>query len=304
MATRLTVLTVASALVLGTVWTGTVASAQTAATVQKPAPAAAQKPAAPAAQAQPQPAAPRPGLMAGAGRGPMGPGAGAMGQGMGQRMGQGRAWTGPRMDGLVRRITARVERSLERRWRQRGMGRMGQFDRRGRGQASGQMDPRMGQGGPGMGRGMGRGMGQGGPGMGPGAGPMRPGAGPRGGGLAGILGRLDLTQAQRDQVKAFGDQHQKDATPIREKIQAAQQKLNEAMGAPVPDEAAVRAAGGALSTAQVDMFALQARHQAQIMKVLTPEQQQQASQWLKQQRPGAPAGPPRGPARGPGRGGQ
>jgi protein CpxP len=144
----------------------------------------------------------------------------------------------------------------------------------------------MGQG-QGMGREqmMGRGMG-----MGMGVGPMRQGRMSgrqqmarrppnRAAGMAGMMRRLNLTQPQKDQLKLFSDQRKKDITANRDKLQPARQKLRDAMAAPIPDEAAVRAAGLAMATAQADQMALQARSRAQLMKVLTPEQQQQYRQF-------------------------
>ncbi len=149
--------------------------------------------------------------------------------------------------------------------------------------------------GPGMGRGQGMGGGQGlgrgqmmGRGMG--FGQMQPGRmfgrqqmarrpPMRAQGVAGLMRRLNLTQAQKDQLKLFRDQRQKDMTATRDKLQPARQKLRDAMGAQIPDEAAVRAAGLAMATAQADQMALQARYRAQLMKVLTPEQQQQFRQF-------------------------
>lgn len=101
----------------------------------------------------------------------------------------------------------------------------------------------------------------------------------RGAGMAGAMRRLNLTQAQKDQLKAGREQVQKEMTASRDKLQAARQKLRDAMSAQVPDEAAVRAAGLAMATAQADRLALQARSRAQLMKVLTLEQQQQLQQF-------------------------
>ena len=108
-----------------------------------------------------------------------------------------------------------------------------------------------------MGRGQGRGMG-----MGP---QGQPGAGPTAG--------LNLTEAQRDQVRTLREAQRKDAQALREKMRAARQQLQQAMRADIPDEAAVRSAAGAVAALQADQAALQARARAQMMKVLTPEQQ-------------------------------
>jgi len=150
----------------------------------------------------------------------------------------------------------------------------------------GGMGPGMGQGmgpgmGPRMGPRMGPGMGQGmGWGMGQGFGAPMGNRGMRGQLMWRGMARLNLTQAQKDQMKAFRDLQQKDAQAVRERMEGARQKLQEAMKADVPDEAAVTAAAGAMATAQSEQIVLHARAKAQLMKVLTPEQQTQ----LKQER--------------------
>jgi protein CpxP len=108
----------------------------------------------------------------------------------------------------------------------------------------------------------------GGPGRGRGM-----GMGPQGMAGGGPLARLDLTQAQRDQVRALRDQQLKDTQALGEKMRAARQKMREAMRADLPDEAAVRSAAGAVAALQADRAALRARARSQFMKVLTPEQQ-------------------------------
>ena len=142
----------------------------------------------------------------------------------------------------------------------------------------------------GMGRGMGQGMGQGmgsgmGPGMGQGMGSgmrqPRPMAGmmgnPRARGrlVQRRMAQLNLTQAQKDQMKALREQQQNDTQAVRERMKTARQKLQETMEADIPDEAAVKIAAGALATVQAEQFALRARAKAQTTKLLTPEQQKQ-----------------------------
>jgi Spy/CpxP family protein refolding chaperone len=90
-----------------------------------------------------------------------------------------------------------------------------------------------------------------------------------------IVRQLNLTQAQKDQMKAFRGQQKKDAQAIRDRMRPARQKLQETMTAEIPDEAAVRAAAGAFAAVRGDQIALQVRARAQMMKMLTPEQQKQ-----------------------------
>jgi Spy/CpxP family protein refolding chaperone len=97
----------------------------------------------------------------------------------------------------------------------------------------------------------------------------------QGTGPGGLMARLNLTQAQKDQLKAFHDQQLKDRQALREKMRDARQKLRDAMRADVPDENAVRTAAGAVAALQADQAALRARAKGQLMKALTPEQQAQ-----------------------------
>lgn len=84
---------------------------------------------------------------------------------------------------------------------------------------------------------------------------------------------LNLTDAQRDQIRTLREAQRQDAQALREKVRAARQQLQQARRADVPDEAAVRAAAAAVGALQADQAALQARSRAQFMNVLTPEQQ-------------------------------
>jgi Spy/CpxP family protein refolding chaperone len=106
----------------------------------------------------------------------------------------------------------------------------------------------------------------------------RVGLGPQGQPAAGAAARLNLTQAQRDQITALREAQRTDWQDLREKMRTARQQLQQAMRADIPDEAAVRSAAGAMAALQADQAALQARARSQFMKVLTPEQQAQMSQ--------------------------
>jgi protein CpxP len=105
--------------------------------------------------------------------------------------------------------------------------------------------------------------------------------GPRGAGLP--LGALNLTDAQREQVKTVMQQH-------RNEMQAARKQLGDAFDAqrkavetiPV-NEGLIRSTSQTLATAQADLAVLRARVHSEIWSVLTPEQQAKAKE-LKSQR--------------------
>ena len=92
------------------------------------------------------------------------------------------------------------------------------------------------------------------------------------------LSGLNLTETQRDQIRTLRDAQRKDSQALREKMRTARRQLREAMGADVPDEAAVRSAAGAVAALRADQAALQARARSQFMEALTPEQQARMKQ--------------------------
>ena len=217
-------------------------------------------PAAPAPQAQPPQGVPQgPPPRPPQGPPPQGPPPAGMGRGMGPGMGQG--------PGMGRGMGQGMSPDMA--WRQ-GMARgmmMGRAMAMGRGMnANRGMAMRRGMG-ANRGMAMRRGMGAQGRKM-----PNRrpPGALPQR-----AIRQLNLTQAQQDQLTSFRDQQQKDGPALRDRMRTARQQLQTAMRADVPDEAAVKAASGAVASVQADQALQQARAKAQLMKVLTPEQQQQ-----------------------------
>lgn len=119
-------------------------------------------------------------------------------------------------------------------------------------------------------RGWGRGM----PGMRHG-GPMMDGPG-RDGGL--LLRQLDLTDAQRDQIRAINEAHRDEARALGEKARAAREAMRHAMRAETVDESAIRAASAATAEVQAERALLGARIRAEINQVLTPEQREKAKQ--------------------------
>ena len=123
--------------------------------------------------------------------------------------------------------------------------------------------------GPGpMGRGM---MGPGGPGFRGGPG------GPFGmGGFA--LRGLDLTDAQRDQVKAIMESHRDEQQAIGDRMQAARKALHQAIAADTFDEAAIRAKAAEIGAVEADAAVLQAKIKSEVFAILTPEQVKKANE--------------------------
>ena len=116
--------------------------------------------------------------------------------------------------------------------------------------------------------------GPGGPGgMGRRGGPGGPG-GP--GGILPGLRALELTDAQRQQVKATMDAHKATFDAQRDKLVAAHKALNDAVTAGTFDEATVRQKAADLSVIDADGAVLRAKVYSEVWALLTPEQQTKA----------------------------
>jgi Spy/CpxP family protein refolding chaperone len=126
----------------------------------------------------------------------------------------------------------------------------------------------------------------GGPGRGPGG-----RGGPGGPGMLALVNQLDLTDAQREQIRALAEEGRQSGDPGAP-VRAAEKKLHAAVLADTPDLQAIDTLKGTLSAA----FAADIEHRVEMMRkvaqILTPAQRQQLLQLT-------PQGPPRG--RGPAR---
>ena len=126
---------------------------------------------------------------------------------------------------------------------------------------------------------------QGGPGggtrRGPGGGaaPFGPGdPGGRGFAAGFALGQLDLSDAQKQQVRDIMQRRQQELRPTLDRLQQAMQAQRAAINAVPVNEQAVRAAAANLAAAEADMAVEQARMHADIFAILTVEQQEKAKQ--------------------------
>ena len=124
---------------------------------------------------------------------------------------------------------------------------------------------------------------------GPGRG--RGGPGGRGGPLAGLpLRELNLTDAQREQVKQIVDSRQQEMRAIGEKAMAAHEALHAATTSASFDEGLVRAKAADVAAIDADMAVSRARIFADVFQILTPEQQAKAQEFSgsRPPRPSAP----------------
>ena len=117
-----------------------------------------------------------------------------------------------------------------------------------------------------------RGRGPGGPG-----GPMGRG-GRMGGPLAG--GLRDLTDEQRTQVKAIHDKHAAQIEPLLQRVRTAREALDNAIIS--GNIANLQALSIEVGNAETELTFAQAQVQAEIYKILTPEQKQKIAERRKE----------------------
>jgi periplasmic protein CpxP/Spy len=92
------------------------------------------------------------------------------------------------------------------------------------------------------------------------------------------LRSLDLTDAQEEQVRTVVQSHRAEFAQIRERLRAAHKGLNDAVTAATLDEAAIRARSADVAAVQADSAVLRAKVRGEVWSLLTPEQQQKATE--------------------------
>ena len=135
------------------------------------------------------------------------------------------------------------------------------------------------QGRPGRGAGIGMGMGPGGPG----------GPGGRGGGPMGILRGLELTEAQREQIRAI-HQQARENDPPQQKMMDLQKQLQLAILADAPDASRIDGLKSAIAAAEAEMLARRIDVETRIVQVLTAEQRAKARANVGKAQPGPRGG--------------
>jgi periplasmic protein CpxP/Spy len=130
----------------------------------------------------------------------------------------------------------------------------------------------------------------GGPGRGGPGGPGGPGApvGPegrgRGGPRGGILGpipleRLNLTEAQHEQVRTIAEGGQEAQRALHDRAFATRGALEAAIMADTVDEAAIRARSAEVAAIEADVAVSRAKLRNQVFQILTPEQRAEANRF-------------------------
>ena len=100
--------------------------------------------------------------------------------------------------------------------------------------------------------------------------------GPRGGSRVDVgLRGVQLTDAQREQVRSIMQSHRAEFDNVHKALREAHRSFAEASRAATVDEAALRARSSAVANAMADEAILRAKVRAEVHALLTPEQQQQ-----------------------------
>lgn len=88
--------------------------------------------------------------------------------------------------------------------------------------------------------------------------------------------KLDLTEAQQEQVRTLLESERERVASLRKQLAETREKIRQATLAETFDEAAVRALAVSQSEARVELAVSRARVKSQIHALLTPEQRERA----------------------------
>ena len=93
-----------------------------------------------------------------------------------------------------------------------------------------------------------------------------------------IAARLNLTDAQEEQVKNILESHRDELKALGDRAMEAQQALHAAVTADALDEGLIRARAADRAAVEADLAVAHARIHAEVFRILTPEQQTQAKE--------------------------
>jgi Spy/CpxP family protein refolding chaperone len=91
----------------------------------------------------------------------------------------------------------------------------------------------------------------------------------------GPIMRLNLSDAQRDQVKGMVDSHRDEHQAIAERARAAHDALQVAVTADQFDEGTIRARSAEVASVDADIAVAQARLRNEVLQILTADQRAQ-----------------------------
>ena len=110
-------------------------------------------------------------------------------------------------------------------------------------------------------------------------------------GMLPMLGReINLTDAQKDQVKAIADAHKDEWTSLADRERTAHEALNDLVTADAIDEAAIRQTSAEVAAVDADAAVARARAHAEVFEILTADQKAQlktliAQRWRRPSKP-------------------
>jgi protein CpxP len=104
----------------------------------------------------------------------------------------------------------------------------------------------------------------------------------------------DLSDMQREQVRAVLDRYEVEARPLWEQHRTAQLALEDSIAASPIDEGAIRLKSAELGSLNAELAVVRARTNAEVMTLLTIEQQQELQQNRARMREHRQSGPFRG----------
>ena len=90
--------------------------------------------------------------------------------------------------------------------------------------------------------------------------------------------QLNLTDAQKAQIKSIADSHRDEWKALGDRERTAREALTAAIMADTIDEALIRSKSAELGAVQTDVAVASARARAEVWPLLTPEQQAQVKQ--------------------------
>jgi Spy/CpxP family protein refolding chaperone len=92
-------------------------------------------------------------------------------------------------------------------------------------------------------------------------------------GLLPMLGRrLQLTDAQRDQIRAITDSRRDEWQGLAQRARTAHQALNDAVTVETIDDTVIRQKSAEAAAVDADMAVARAHAHAEVLRILTPEQ--------------------------------
>ena len=91
-----------------------------------------------------------------------------------------------------------------------------------------------------------------------------------------LAGQLNLTDAQKAQVKTIADSHRDEWKALGDRARTAHQALQQAVTADVVDEGLIRQRSADVAAVDADMAVARARVHAEVFNILTADQKAQA----------------------------